>query len=51
MRTRKVPSTLKKAFAALSEKQKANLRWHARQQTNICCGMDYSSYIDQQGGG
>ena len=42
---------LVKAFKALTEKQKANLRWHVKQGTTILCGRTAPHYVDGKGGG
>lgn len=31
--------------------QRLNLLWHADRRTPICCGNDYSKFVDGKGGG
>ena len=42
--------TLVKAFSSLNEKQKANLRWHVENETEILCLDRYDIYISKDGG-
>ena len=46
----KAKKVMKKAFAALTPEQQANLRWHAERGTKILCGKKAVLY-EQRGAG
>lgn len=39
------------AFAALTPRQRGNLRWHAENKTRIACGEHADDYVTPQGYG
>jgi hypothetical protein len=41
---------LTEAFATLTPKQQANLRWHAKQKTRVLCGKKWDLFA-QKGAG
>lgn len=51
MTKREAKAVMRKAFSALTEKQRERLRWHAERKTPICCGGTAWDYLDGYGGG
>ena len=42
---------LRRAFAALSRQEQANLRWHGEHRTRVACGVDSDFYVTAEGFG
>jgi len=51
MRNVEAKKVMRIVFAGQPPERRANLRWHAKQKTPICCGADWEKFADGKGGG